>query len=528
MWTLVMAVVLGATVLANAQPIIQNRTIDVVKSPVHAATGDLMTVSVVTLHFHDAPLREVLATFAKQIDAGVTVESTNDGSGPAPPLEWLDSTRISVNVSRADYWDALAAVVKAMPVRLDPQSFPRELLFVEHRDSGWEGSAEQRGLLAMMSSPGARRVGALLFAPGIVNTGRVIQPGNRLLVRVAAEPRVTGASALAVLRLDSLTAADGRSLLGEQREFKTDEENFGSGDGWARWLFDMGEAPADVTGVEGIRGELRVAVGSEQRGKLPLLDMFHPVPPVPGEVQTNVACEIFRAPDFADTRSADTKFVNECRVEGVQHSVPKLEGPPERSFVSYSDARILVLHNMSEAPETFVVWTGVLPDQVRYTSNQKPLKVQGHAEYRVDVAPGATERLHIAYEVNRKIERLHLDVPDVPLAPEKLWQQVTIGKVRLVVKAVVPQAGEYIVRGEFSSAADGPVKYACPYHCQWLGTNDADGRLVLWQAAFAPVQRVNGRDVMEWSLTTEGRGLVPAKLQWRIDGVTRWVKVAVK
>ena len=226
-----------------------------------------MTASVVTLHFHDATLREVLTAFAKQIDAGVTIEATNDGFAAMPSLDWMESTRVSVNVTRASYWDALAAVVKATSVKLDPQSRAGELLLVEHPDcSAGNGVGEQRGVFAMMAVPGARRVGALLFAPMVMEMGRVTQKGKRLLVRVAVEPRVTGTSELAVLRLEALTASDGHSLLAEQHEFVTDENDYGGGDEWARWLFDMGEAPADVAGVASMRGDLRVAAGSGQQG----------------------------------------------------------------------------------------------------------------------------------------------------------------------------------------------------------------------------------------------------------------------
>jgi hypothetical protein len=532
-WNVMGALALGvAAAAASAQPIVQTKAVEIAKRPEHPVTraGDLMTASVVTLHFRDATLREVLTAFAKQIDAGVTIEATNDGFTTLPSLDWVESTRVSVNVVRANYWDALAAVVKAVPVKLDPQSRAGELLLVEHPDGGaGSGMAEQRGVFAMMAAPGARRVGALLFAPMVMETGRETQKGKRLLVRVAVEPRVTGTSELAVLRLEALTASDGRSLLGEEHEFVTDE-NYGGGDAWGHWLFDMGEAPADVMGATSMRGELRVGAGNAQQGTFALSGMFQATPPVPGEVQVNEECQIFRAPNFAVARgtytSHDRSFPDECKVVNSRHSVPGLDGP-KRRHVSYTEERTLVMHNVTDAPETFVVWTTFTPDEVRFTSSRKPVKVQDHGEYRVEVAPGETERLHIAYDVDQERKPRQPAVADVPLAPQKLWQQVTVGEVRLVVKAVVPEAGEYVVRGEFSSAADGPVKYACPTHCQMLGTNDAEGRQILRLAAFGPVQRVDGRDVMEWSLTTAGRGLVPTKLEWGMDGATRWVKVAV-
>jgi hypothetical protein len=535
-WNVMGAVALGmAALAASAQPMIQKKTVEIAKRSEHPVTraGDLLTASVVTLHFHDAALREVLTAFAKQIDAGVTIEATNDGYATVPSLDWVESTRVSVNVVRASYWDALTAVVKAVPVKLDPQSRAGELVLVEHPDGGpWSGMVEQRDVFAMMTAPGARRVGALLFAPMAMETGRVTQKGKRLLVRAAVEPRVTGTSELAVLRLEALTASDGHSLLGEQHEFVTDENDYGGGDEWARWLFDMGEASADLAGVTSMRGELRIAAGSGQQGTFALSGMFEPTPPVPGEVQVDEECQIFRAPNFAVARgtyiSRDRSFKNECRVVDSRHGVPDLDGTPRRRHVSYTEERTLVMHNVTDVPETFVVWTTFPPDEVRFTSNRKPKKVLDHGEYRVEVAPGDTERLHIAYDVNQEKKQRQPAVADVPLAPENLWQQVTLGEVRLMVKAVVPEAGEYVVRGEFSSAADGPVKYACPTHCQVLGTNDAEGRQILRQAAFGPIQRVDGRDVMEWSLTTAGRGLVPSKLEWGMEGVTRWVKVAVK
>lgn len=512
----------------------QGKSIEVVKRPEHPVTrpGDLMTASVVTLHFQDAPLREVLTVFAGQIDAGISIQATNDGYARVPSLDWVESTRVTVSVERVSYWEAVTALVKAIPVGLDPQNRPGELVLVEHPGGGAEGSfADQLGILAMLSAPGSRRVGALLIATMERRINYQNETTTRLQVRVAAEPRVTGTSNLAVFRLDALTAADGSSLLGDMKELVTQEDHAGW-DEWARWVFDLGVAPAGDVLVKTMRGELRVAAGGDEKGTFSLMRMFTPTPPVPGEVQVNDECQIFRAPDFAVARgtytSRDRSFPNECKVVNVRHGVPGLDGEPKRAHVSYTEDRTLVMHNATDAPETFVVWMGFPPDEAHYISNRKPVKVQGHGEYRVHVAPGATERLRIAYEVDQERKRPTPVVADVPLAPKKLWQQTTVGEVRLTVKAVVPQAEEYVIRGEFSSAADGPVKYACPRHCEVLGLVNPDDRQILRQAAFGPVQRVDGRDVMAWSLTTAGRGLVPAKLQWGMDGVTRWVKVAVK
>jgi hypothetical protein len=257
--------------------------------------------------------------------------------------------------------------------------------------------------------------------------------------------------------------------------------------------------------------------------------MFTPTPAVPGEVQVNEECQVFHAPDFAVARgtyvSRDREFPDICKVVNAHHRIPGLDGEPKRANVSYTEERTLKMHNATGEPETFVVWTTFSPDEAHYTSMRKPLKVLDHGEYRVTVAPGAMERLHVAYEVDQRKKQPPRTVVDVPLAPRNLWQQTTVGEVRLAVKAVVPTAGDFVLRGEFSSRADGPVKYACPRSCQVLDVRDANDRQIPRAAAFGPIQRVGGRDVMEWSLTTEGRGLVPATLKWAIEGETRWADV---
>lgn len=538
MRTALMCIVLGVSIVTGfAQPIVSRKSLEIAKRPVKPTTraGDLTTASTVTMHFRDASVREVLIGFASQIDAGVTIEATDDGlvSAKTPALDWVDTAHISVDLERASYWDAITALVKAMPVTLDPQGREGVLTLVEHggwRDGSWV-SGGRGDLLAMIRAPSARRAGALLFAARVLSRNFAGTNETRLVVSVAAEPRVNGVSGLAVLRLSSLTGADGTSFIANQHEFVTNENHSWSSE-YARWGFDLGDPPSGNIEVNLLRGELWVATGKFEKGTFDLAGMFSPLPSVPGEVQVDEECQIFRAPNFADARdtsaSRERHHPDECRVVNERHHNTEWDGESKRTNVDYTEEFTLVMHNVTHEPETFVIWTKYPPDAVRYTSTHKPALVQGHGEYRVKVAPGETERLRIAYEADDNQQTPQPQIADVPFAPKKLWQQVTVGETRITVQAVVPRAGEYVLRGEFSSPLDGPVKYACPYRCQMLAISDAQGRWMLRQAAFGPVNRVGGREVMEWSLFTAGRGLVPSKLEWGMEDVTSLVKIGVK
>jgi hypothetical protein len=231
---------------------------------------------------------------------------------------------------------------------------------------------------------------------------------------------------------------------------------------------------------------------------------------------------------YTQPQPGHRQLPDECKMVDAHHGIPKVEGgqllESERGHSVYTEERTLVLHNITKLPETFVITTTFRPGVVLFTSDPKPKLVRDHGEYRMTVQPGTTIRLHIAYRVDQSRHTPTPTLEEVPLAPRKLWQAATVGSTSLTVKAVVPDAGEYVVRGTFSSPLDGPVAYACPDDCQALGLNDAQGRVIPRFAAYGPGHREGKRNAMDWSLTTGSRGLIPSTFSWR-PGTTSWILV---
>lgn len=524
---------LAIAMTAQAQPIFNRKQITICQRPVPSATdpGDVTKASVVTMHYTDAPLRQVLTDFCRQIDAGVVIEATNDGYLPQlPSLDWTDSTNISVDMTRADYWDAVRELVRAVPIALDPIGRDGTLRLVEHAASAGNDYAAQHGVLAMAGAPGERRVGALLLAPTVLRRNYENRDETRLILAVVPEPRVRGTSGLGVLHLVAMTGSDGSSLLRQPHEFVTDRNGSWAGE-YSQWGFDLGDPPANGVTVKTLRGDLRLGIARDSTSQtLSLTGMFRPMAPVIGEVQADERCQIFRPPSYGEARGTQTSrdriFPDECKVVDAHHGIPKIEGgqllESEKGHSVYTEERTLVLHNITKLPETFVITTTFRPDVVLFTSDPKPKLMRDYGEYRMTVQPGATIRLHIAYRVDQSRHTPPPTLEEVPLAPRKLWQIATVGSTSLTVKAVVPDASEYVVRGTFSSPVDGIVAYACPTECGTPGINDAQGRAILHFGALGALHREGKRNVVDWSARTVGRGLVPATLSWT-PGTTSWI-----
>src|SRR5258708_3951709 len=63
--------------------------------------------SVITLRYRDAPLTNVLADLGKQACAEISVGSVYWDS-----LDWIKTNRVTVDVNRASYWQAMRAIEK--------------------------------------------------------------------------------------------------------------------------------------------------------------------------------------------------------------------------------------------------------------------------------------------------------------------------------------------------------------------------------------------------------------------------------
>ncbi len=83
---------LAIAAMAHAQLLVNTKQVIIFKRSVSAATvpGDASKASVVTMHFTDVPLWQVLTECGRQIDASVVIETTNDGYTRTPSLDGVE------------------------------------------------------------------------------------------------------------------------------------------------------------------------------------------------------------------------------------------------------------------------------------------------------------------------------------------------------------------------------------------------------------------------------------------------------
>jgi len=162
--------------------------------------------SVVTLHYKDALLTDILRDFGNQIHVGISISATSNGL-PDKLLDWVPTARRTIGVDRMNYWRALQTLLEGLPLKVAGHGELILRVTNEYVPSG-PGPLAFDGRDAVAS-------GSMLIAPFLTESG-----GSTLLLRALTEARVTGVTDRAIVRIDACTDDLGRSLLnGKTREF---------------------------------------------------------------------------------------------------------------------------------------------------------------------------------------------------------------------------------------------------------------------------------------------------------------------
>jgi len=156
--------------------------------------------SIVSLHFTDAPFVEILSAFGSQIDATVSISSRPDYS----TLDWIPTTRGSLDLDHANYWDALRTIRQSL--RLNP-------LFGLDAHAPTIEFSRMVGGTSPLEDPNAVVAGPLWIAPTAMQRE---QSEITLTLQAVAEPKVNAGryGEYATVRLDEVIDDSGRSLLG--------------------------------------------------------------------------------------------------------------------------------------------------------------------------------------------------------------------------------------------------------------------------------------------------------------------------
>ena len=198
--------------------------------------------SLITLHYQDAPLTNVLREFGRQADADVAV-----GSWYASP-DWARTNRATVNVDRVNYWEALAAIQHSAGLAPFHGNGQNRLVLMHVADAQ-----------APTNAAGAVVCGPLRIVPIAAERER---EAVRLTLQAFAEPKLSETEPHALVRLDRCVDELGKSLIADgQRTFASVERN----DTW-RWTVPLKLKPlAAGRRIKTLKGQFSVGLGPTDR-----------------------------------------------------------------------------------------------------------------------------------------------------------------------------------------------------------------------------------------------------------------------
>jgi hypothetical protein len=139
---------LGPAALPSLKTILSGNLTDETRTRIGAATRRIADErrfgpSIITLHYTDAPLAEVLQDFAGQADADLGVNRTEIRA-------YVQSRKATVNLDHADFWTALSAVELASGLHTRPGDNGQ--LILDNTNPMWMGQFGDRSL-ARVSGP---------------------------------------------------------------------------------------------------------------------------------------------------------------------------------------------------------------------------------------------------------------------------------------------------------------------------------------------------------------------------------------
>ena len=221
----------------------------------HLQEQHQLEASVVTLHYRDAPLTNVLADFGRQIGAAVEV-----GSLYLAPLDWIQTNRVMINLDRASYWQAIEELDRAGGLSEIYENLNR--LVLVQRGYGYE-IPHVRGKEHPVVS------GSLQITPVSVEVARALDYANgsntarmTLTLRAQAEPKLWNSGQRAMVQLDECVDDRGQSLLPDDTgQFASQAE----GCYW-QWTVPVGfTAPKPGRHVKALKGRFNVSLCVDQR-----------------------------------------------------------------------------------------------------------------------------------------------------------------------------------------------------------------------------------------------------------------------
>ena len=231
--------------------------LEVVRS--HMEERQQLQGSVVTLHYRDAPLTNVLADFGRQIDAEVQAGNLFHGS-LLGSRDWIKTNRVTIDFDRLNYWQAIQKLKQQAKLSEFHENLNRLLLIPQ----GF-------GFDAPMATSNERPVvnGPLQITPVSVELARRLEYGSgsnsarvTLTLVARAEPKFWNSGEHAMVQLDECVDDRGQSLL---LAGATNFLSLGEGCYWSWKVPVEFRAPAPGRRNNTLKGHFNVALCMNQR-----------------------------------------------------------------------------------------------------------------------------------------------------------------------------------------------------------------------------------------------------------------------
>jgi hypothetical protein len=459
--------------------------------------------SLITLHYTDAPLTDILRDFGRQIDTDISMGMESGYMDPqAKLLDWMAAARETINADRVNYWEALRMIVQGLTLQRLPSATGDAGRFLQVGfDKVYLGSSPHAPNIAW-NQPGALVSGPMLIAASLAGSG-----APTLTLRANAEPGLTGLNSNAMVRIEAVTDDLGHSLLpGDKRVFlpvSDDAREFIPSDGYRAWRVDipllaLGPGRRLVT----VRGEFGIGTGPPHQAIAISLPVPQGLPSGTQAKEIFVAedCEILHPPDGG---TPPYRFDPEvCRRENDHDTARRVD-------------HILVLKNLNPAPVTFVVFEWLYGGRI--DSVPQPDQVAGGAAvFRLHADPGESVHLHVGVRYDQgALGDNAIPAPNIGMAGE-----ADFDGWEMTVKSVTRTGSMYSVSGELSLPIDAP---AGPqgYHL-FLSLVDEARWSIVDRNRSVRLRQEGDRAIEDWTVNSSEPGRIPAALIWDTPDATRW------
>jgi hypothetical protein len=494
--------------------------------------------ALINLNANDALLSEIFRQMGEQIGVPVSVMARSYTGGiNSAALDWFQSARATVQVTRVPYWAALRTILEA----IHAPSFAGVQLFIVIGNNQIELNPSTSDSADIFRNPNTFSAGPLLLLP----TYHAL-PNPHFAVTVVADPALWGFTGNSSLHIETLTDDKGHSLLldgintsnsgGLDEKDRQDKigyvyDNASGKFSWRQSLVikapEAGGIPAVVHGTFSIgfginENLITHAPEREYPGNnigIPLV-AFHPEDlgskPTEEKIFLLQDCRMLQ-PESAD-KAVYLKDPLDCNARSIERG----GGGAGRDKI---EGVTLTLTNHRDHAVTYVAGLAYfvnavpgfpVPDQIANFVGM----------YHAHADPGQTVQISMATSYQMGSPSAVSKVPDTIPAPASSIKPASIvfDGLRLSILTVTRVGEVFEIVGQLALPSSGPFgDTAVGPGYIFLNLLDAQGWRIESYPYFSKIRPEGDHLVEDFKVTTREPGRVPGVLLWQTPAATHWL-----